>query len=285
MKKKKENKLYWRRLDNSAKIFPISAGKKYSTVFRLSVVLTEKIEPNILKEAVNQALSKYVSFKVKMKTGFFWFYFEENQKLPKVEEEKDYPCTYIDPRKNNDYLFKVTYFENKINIDIFHSLTDPLGARSVIHEIIDLNRLKEECKKYDATVTQYLTSVLIYSIYKENYIKKKSKSKKPIKVCIPVNLKKYFPSKTMSNFFSYITVEAEVIKDKLDTFDKIIEFVKKDFKKKLSEEEIIKTMSANVKLRNKLLYKNNSFSIKKANCKIKLFRNKKIYNNNIFKYW
>lgn len=124
MKKRKENNLYWRRLDNSAKIFPISAGKKYSTVFRLSVVLTEKVEPNILKEAVNQALSKYISFKVKMKTGFFWFYFEENLKEPKVEEEKDYPCTYIDPKKNNDYLFKVTYFENKINIDIFHSLTD-----------------------------------------------------------------------------------------------------------------------------------------------------------------
>ena len=120
----KKEKLYWRRLDNSAKIFPISAGKKYSTVFRLSVVLTEKVEPNILKEAVNQALIKYISFKVKMKTGFFWFYFEENLKEPKVEEEKDYPCTYIDPKKNNDYLFKVTYFENKINIDIFHSLTD-----------------------------------------------------------------------------------------------------------------------------------------------------------------
>ena len=120
----KKEKLYWRRLDNSAKIFPISAGKKYSTVFRLSVVLTEKVEPNILKEAVNQALIKYISFKVKMKTGFFWFYFEENLKEPKVEEEKDYPCTYIDPKKNNDYLFKVTYFENKINLDIFHSLTD-----------------------------------------------------------------------------------------------------------------------------------------------------------------
>ena len=34
----KKEKLYWRRLDNSAKIFPISAGKKYSTVFRLSAV-------------------------------------------------------------------------------------------------------------------------------------------------------------------------------------------------------------------------------------------------------
>lgn len=316
---KKENKLDWRRLDNSAKIFPIAAGKKYSTVFRFSVVLREKVEPNILKEAVNLTLEKYNSFKVKMKTGFFWYYLEKNTKKPIIEEEKDYPCNYIEPKKNNGYLFKVTYFNNKINIDIFHSLTDgnsgnvffreivytylelmhpeilndeerkirriddiegnntedsyiknydkkaksnasskkaytlkgryiPLSAKSVIHEIIDLEQLKKLSKEKGATITQYLTAVLIYSIYKENYLKYKTKKQKPIKVCIPVNLKKYFPSKTMSNFFSYITVEAEVVKDKLDTFDKILEFVKKDFKEKLKEEEIIKTMSANVKL-------------------------------------
>ena len=29
MKNKKQEKLYWRRLDNSAKIFPIAALKKY----------------------------------------------------------------------------------------------------------------------------------------------------------------------------------------------------------------------------------------------------------------
>ena len=69
-------------------------------------------------------------------------------------------------------------------------------------------------------------------------------------MCIPVNLKKYFQSKTMSNFFSYITVEANIEQEKLDTFEKIIEFVKKDFKRKLTEEEIIKTMSANVKIGN-----------------------------------
>ena len=63
---KKDNKLYWRKLDNSAKIFPISAGKKYSTVFRLSAVLNEKIQPKVLQEAVNQALEKYQSFKVRM---------------------------------------------------------------------------------------------------------------------------------------------------------------------------------------------------------------------------
>ena len=49
---KKEEKLYWRRLDNSAKIFPIATGKKYSTVFRLSAVLKETVNSKILEEAV-----------------------------------------------------------------------------------------------------------------------------------------------------------------------------------------------------------------------------------------
>lgn len=62
---------------------------------------------------------------------------------------------------------------------------------------------------------------------KANYVR--NRGKKPIKVCIPVNLKKYFPSNTISNFFSYITVEAQMQKDKLDTFDKIINICKKRF--------------------------------------------------------
>lgn len=329
MKNQKENKLSWRRLDNSAKIFPMSAGKRYSTVFRLSVVLKEKIEPKILEEAVNQALEKYKSFKVRMKSGFFWYYLEYNPKSPIIEKEQDYPCKYIDSRHNNNYLFKVTYFENKINIDIFHSLTDgnsgtiffkeiiytylelmhpevldeeerrvrkidydtedsymknydrkaksnasgkkayvlkgkkiKLGARSVIHEIIDLEALKKESKKEGATITQYLTAVLIYAIYQENYIK--AKGKKPIKICIPVNLKKYFSSKTMSNFFSYITVEAQIKRDNLNTFEKILDFVKRDFSKRLTEEEIMKTMSANVKIGNNPLIKPIPLVIKKA---------------------
>ena len=327
---KKDNKLYWRRLDNSAKIFPISAGKRYSTVFRFSAVLKEDINPVILKKAVMLALEKYQSFKVRMKSGLFWNYFEHNPKDPLIEEEKDYPCKYIDYRRNNNYLFKITYFEKKINIDIFHSLTDgnngnlffkeivytyielthpkefeeelrsvrkieyttedsymenydkkaksnasskkaytlkgekiKLGVISAIHEIIDVKELKEICKKEECTVTQYLSAVLIYAIYEENYIK--NNGEKPIKLCIPVNLKKYFPSsKTMSNFFSYITLEAEMKKDNLDTFEKILQFVKDDFKKRLTEEEIIKTMSANVKLGNNPFIKVVPLALKKA---------------------
>lgn len=127
---------------------------------------------------------------------------------------------------------------------------------------MDLKALKEESKKEGATITQYLTAVLIYSIYQENYVK--AKGKRPIKVCIPVNLKKYFPSQTMANFFSYITVEAEMRKNKLDTFQKILEFVKQDFSKRLTEEEIIKTMSMNVKIGNNPLVRSIPLAIKKA---------------------
>lgn len=320
MKKDKNNKLKWRRLDNSAKIFPMSTGEKYSTVFRLSAVLKEQIKPEILQKALIKTLEKYQLFKVRMRPGLFWYYLEENTKNPVIEEEKNYPCKYIEPKKNNDYLFKVTYFKNKINIDIFHALTDgnsgitffreiiytylemchedelkqearkirkieynaedsyiknydkksksneskkrayelkgkkiKLGAISAIHQIINLDELKQECQKYEVTVTQYLTAVLIYVIYNENY--KKNNSKKPIKVCIPVNLKKYFPSKTMSNFFSYMTLVAQENEINLDSFDKIIKFVKNEFEYRLAQEEIMKTMSSNVKLGNNILIK------------------------------
>lgn len=328
MENKKNKSLYWRRLDNSAKIFPISTGKKYSTVFRLSVLLKEKVDSKMLEEAVIKTLENYKTFKVRMKAGFFWYYLEYNTKKPIIEEEKDYPCKYIDPRMNNGYLFKVTYFENKINIDIFHALTDgnsgttffreivytylelcyskdlnqtnrqlrkieydaedsyiknydkkaksnasgkrayelkgkkiKLGAISVIHQIIDLEQLKSESKKYNATITQYLTAVLMYVIYKQNYIK--NNGKKPIKICIPVNLKKYFQSKTMTNFFSYITVVAQMREKNLDTFEKMIAFVKDEFKTRLEEEEIMKTMSTNVKIGNNFLIKSIPLFLKK----------------------
>ena len=316
----KNNKIKWRKLDNSAKIFPMSTGSRYSSVFRLSVVLNSKVNSKILYKALLSTLEKYEIFKVKMKAGLFWYYLEENPKKPIIEEENNYPCKYIEPKTNNGYLFKVTYFKNKINIDIFHALTDGNGGNvffrelvytylemchprdlkqeirrprkieyteedsyiknyskkidtkskserafelqgnkihfagiSAIHQIIDLEQLKLECGKYDATVTQYLTAVLMYSIYNTNY--KENKGKKPLKICVPVNLKKYFPSKTLSNFFSYIILSAKFKDNKLDSFDNMVEFVKKEFKEKLTEDEVLKVMSSNVKLGNNFFIK------------------------------
>ena len=42
----------WRRLDNSAQIFPMISNKNFSTVFRFSVLLKEEIQPKYLKKAL-----------------------------------------------------------------------------------------------------------------------------------------------------------------------------------------------------------------------------------------
>ena len=174
MKNNKKELLIWRRLDNSAKIYPLSTGRKYSTVFRLSVLLKENIKPEVLQDSLNETLEKYKSFKVRLKKGFFWHYLENNPKLPIVEEEKEYPCKYIEPSLNRGYLFKVTYFANKINIDIFHALTDGNSGtvffKEIIYKYLDKcypNELENENKRIvkieDNTEDSYIKNYDKYS--------------------------------------------------------------------------------------------------------------------------
>jgi NRPS condensation-like uncharacterized protein len=66
----------------------------------------------------------------------FWYYFEENGKRsPKVREEDAYPCQYIDENRNRSYLFRVTYYQNRINLEVFHALTDGTGAFNFLKEL------------------------------------------------------------------------------------------------------------------------------------------------------
>lgn len=133
---KENSKIVWRKLDNSAKLFPSISNRKFSTVFRISVILSEVINHDILELSVNQALEKFTSFKVRLRKGLFWYYLESNQKSPIIEKENNYPCKYINLSNNNNYLFKVTYFENKINLDVFHALTDGNSAMHFFKEIV-----------------------------------------------------------------------------------------------------------------------------------------------------
>lgn len=179
---KKNNKILWRKLDNSAKLFPSISNKKFSTVFRMSVVLNEKIKPDVLELSTNMALEKFTSFKVKLRKGLFWYYLEMNTKRPIIEKEHDYPCRAINFETNNNYLFKITYFENKINIDVFHALTDGSGALDFFKEII-YNYIKNTHKEQFETEIEDNNQNInnIEDSYLKNYDKhlgKREKTKK-----------------------------------------------------------------------------------------------------------
>ncbi len=131
-----QRQIRWEKLDNTAHLFPAIAGERSSNVFRLSLTLTQAVEPKLLQKALDLVLVKFDSFNLRLRRGVFWHYFEENGKrAPKVREERSFPCRYIYPNRNRSYLFQVSYYKNRINLEVFHVLTDGLGAVSFLKEL------------------------------------------------------------------------------------------------------------------------------------------------------
>lgn len=118
----------WRRLDNTAKLFAAVSGEDLSSVFRISAVLKEKVDPGLLQRALVRTLPEFENFRVKLRKGFFWYYFETNNRNPGVEEEQSAPCRFIDPHRGARFPFRVSYYGCRINFEVFHGLTDGLGA-------------------------------------------------------------------------------------------------------------------------------------------------------------
>lgn len=119
----------WFKLDNAAKIFPGQNSAKWSNIFRLSVTLDKKIDPELLEKALEQTIVRFPFFDVRMRRGFFWYYFEKNKHTaPPVLPDIKNPCYRVRWHENKGFLFRVYYYENRISVDFFHSLTDGFGS-------------------------------------------------------------------------------------------------------------------------------------------------------------
>ena len=134
--KRQQRPLRWEKLDNTAHIFPVIAGEQLSNVYRISVTLQEMVDPELLQRALDLVLPKFDGFNMRLHKGVFWRYFEENGRpAPTVQEEKQFPCRYIRANKNRSYLFRVTYYRYRINLEVFHVLTDGMGGLNFLKEL------------------------------------------------------------------------------------------------------------------------------------------------------
>lgn len=117
----------WRKLDNAAKIFPSATSKADTKVFRFSSELTELVDQYYLQDALNRTLEDFPSFRCVLKRGLFWYYLEEAGVGFLVQEEEAPPCStmYYDSRSP---LFAVTFYLNRLNLEVYHVLTDGAGA-------------------------------------------------------------------------------------------------------------------------------------------------------------
>ncbi len=134
--RKPQREIRWDRLDNTAHLFPVIAGESMSNVYRISVTLTELVDRQLLQQALDIVLPKFDGFNLRLRQGVFWYYFEENGKpAPRVREESNFPCRFIRQNKNHSYMFRVTYYKYRINLEVFHVLTDGMGGINFLKEL------------------------------------------------------------------------------------------------------------------------------------------------------
>ena len=126
----------WSRLDNSAKIYPMLVNKKSQNIFRLSVTLKEKVDKNILLDALKMTIERFPVYKVRLMKGAFWYYLDDNHAKIKV-----YPMDALSFKKITDkscggYCFRVSYFDTQIACDFFHAICDATGAAEFVKSLV-----------------------------------------------------------------------------------------------------------------------------------------------------
>ena len=128
----------WFKLDNAAKIFPPISNKKDPKVFRFTCILKENINKDILQEATDEALEYFPNFSSILKQGFFWHYLETTNKKPIVKEEKKEICSPLYRKNKKKLLFRVNYYQNRINLEVYHAISDGTGALEFLKAIVNI---------------------------------------------------------------------------------------------------------------------------------------------------
>ena len=318
IKKNVKNRVGWRKLDNASKIFPVTSNSQDTKVYRISVELKENVNPPNLQQALDLTMESFPMYRSVLRRGFFWYYFESSHMDPLVEKESTSPCApiYIEGRRN--LLFRVSYYKKRINVEMYHALSDGVGTRGFLETLIfhyikinykkelgpnmpsfehgasisektddsfwknytantkgkkiekeeykaayrikgkriDENKMKviegamsaqevlKLSKEYGGSMTVFLTSLLLYSIYQDM---PQNKRHKPIVISVPVNLRGYYNSSTARNFFTLMNISYDFQNNSSD-FKDIVSYVAKVFKKELQEESIHQKLARYMKL-------------------------------------
>lgn len=266
----------WYKLDLSAIVYPTLQRKDFSSVYRLSVLLKEDVNPEILQKAVDMTMPRFPTYKAAIRKGLFWRYLEPNNRPgPFVQPDVKNQCQPMYFKANNRYLVRFYYYHGRIAMEAHHSLGDGTGGMCLlmtvtttylrllghdeienggfvldIHETPDKAELEDAymkyanktqvrppksegktyrvrgtkepfytlnivdgimsvsevmavAKRYKVTITEYLNSVLLYALL----TKQESEwhiRKRPVKIAMPVNLRRFFPSKTLRNFITMV---------------------------------------------------------------------------------
>ena len=122
------------RLENSAIIYPSCKTHKYAVVYRMSVTLDSKVDREILSSALKNTMPRFPSFRYSVKNGLFWWFLQKLENDPAVGSYSELKPFNI--RKNGGYMFKLSCCGERIDLDVFHALTDGTGAMTFLLSVV-----------------------------------------------------------------------------------------------------------------------------------------------------
>lgn len=126
----------WYKLDIAGRIFPAVASSYNTSIFRISIILNEPVRQELLQEAADIVIKRFPTLAVKLRRGVFWSFLGENSNKLIVREDDQYPCYRIRASLNNGYLLRILYYNCRVSVEVFHSLTDGNGAIELLKALV-----------------------------------------------------------------------------------------------------------------------------------------------------
>lgn len=124
------------------------------------------------------------------------------------------------------------------------------GKLQITEGVVSVKEVLARARSYGVSMTVYLTAVYICAIHREMM---KFQERKPVKLMVPVNLRNFFQSDSMLNFFGWIEPGYQ-FGQKEDTLQDVIAHVKMFFQEELTKDKMAMHMNDLIALeRNPLL--------------------------------
>jgi NRPS condensation-like uncharacterized protein len=208
-----------------------------------------------------------------MRSGLFWHYFHHSDDILHIQEDVLNPCMSLSPRSDGGFQIRVRYYDRRIALEVFHSVSDGSGAmvflKTLLAQYLELRgihvpsthgvldcaesprasetvddfsafagrstpRGRRESRAYHVSgtklphrqitiitgtlpedavrrashrngvsITEYLIGAYVYVL---NDIQRSEQRRHPlpVKIQVPVNLRRFHPTETLRNFSSYV---------------------------------------------------------------------------------
>lgn len=127
----------WYKLDSAGILYSALQTEEYSATYRFAAVMAEPVDPDALQRAVDRTMPRFPGFAMRIRHGVFWHYLEPNHAPgPFVRPDVSDPCQPFRFREDGCWLIRFYYYERRISIEVFHALSDGVGALTFFRALL-----------------------------------------------------------------------------------------------------------------------------------------------------